>query len=324
MSEAEDSASRIARVKQLADRGEHQAAAREAAELIEAGLHDVRLIGFHLFGMFLQHGIAYLPVLLGRVGTLVSNDLAVLRSDHRKLQSANSATAWLFHHISMHLQFHTQQRESTWESWRGASDGALVGAIVDGCTVLTLALKAVLDAPEAEAPLGSIRHWAHDDLRLAVAQREAAAKRAAAAIAEEPPRRDERRDEQPDEPSGRLPEGPAGDPPDRNRPGQAGAPDDAVVVGSPALAVLQAKLRGFQALVTRGELAKAAVVASDVRALLDDFDPIVFIPSLFAAYFKALHQVIDKLTPYLDRADEPSWHALDSYYRADMRAFFDD
>jgi hypothetical protein len=88
--------------------------------------------------------------------------------------------------------------------------------------------------------------------------------------------------------------------------------------------VLKAKLAGFQDLVARGELARAAVVASDVRAMLASFDPVSYFPSMFAAYFKALHQVIDELTPYLDAVDQPSWHALDSYYRADMRGFFED
>jgi len=44
--EDSSSAARIAQVAQLADRGEHQAAAREAAGLIEDRIYDVRLIGF--------------------------------------------------------------------------------------------------------------------------------------------------------------------------------------------------------------------------------------------------------------------------------------
>jgi hypothetical protein len=107
-------------------------------------------------------------------------------------------------------------------------------------------------------------------------------------------------------------------------PDPAGTPDAPVVVGSPALAMLQAKLRGFQSLVARGELAKAAVVASDIRSTLDNFDPVAFFPSMFAAYFKTLHQIIEELTPFFADAENPGWHALDSYYRADMRAFFDD
>lgn len=391
--EDSSSATRIARVAQLADRGDHQAAAREAADLIEARVYDVRLIGFYLFGLFLQRGIGYLPALLGRVSKLVAEDLGVLRPSRRKLQVVSSATAWLFENISARLLFHTKQRDATWEAWRTASDSALADAIAAGCTKVTLALEAVVDAPLAAVPLARVRRWTNDDLRRALARREAAAERAtgvaSAAVAasvkvtaerpealpvldespgelpdelpDEPP--DELAGEPPDELTGEadgFPDEPAGlvdehaevlagerpdaspgsvpdlvgDPPAASPPAsgrrvrsgmdRASSSDAAIVAGSPALAALQAKLRGFQALVARGELAKAAVVASDVRAVLAAFDPVAFFPSMFAAYFKALHQVVDELAPYFGGADDPSWHALDSYYRADMRGFFDD
>jgi len=414
--EDSSSAARIAQVAQLADRGEHQAAAREAAGLIEDRIYDVRLIGFYLFGVFLQRGIAYLPALLGRVEKLVTEDLAVLRPTRRKLQVVSSATAWLFEHVSARLLFHTKHRDATWEAWRGESDSALADAIASGCSKATLALEAVINAPLAVAPLARIRRWTNDDLRRAVARREATAERgpvAASATAaglrgpereprpgsgdpeastiagpREPtaemstgatggaapqpvagrftaelpevgPHLDDEFGESPDEPSddqaalsGEQADGLPGPWPDGlpdrkvdptavavvwrgragGRPVRAGSPDDPpadppddpLTIGSPALATLQAKLRGFQDLIARGELAKAAIVASDVRAVLANFDPVAFFPAMFAGYFKALHQVIDELTPYFDGVDLPSWHALDSYYRADMRAFFDD
>jgi hypothetical protein len=379
--ELEDAASaaRITRVAQLAERGDHEAAAREAAELIEAGSYDIRLIGYYLFGMFLQRGIGYLPALLGRAAALVTDHLAALRPERRKLQVVSSATAWLFEHVSARLQFHTRQRDATWDAWRAASDAALADAIASGCTKAAAALEAVIEKPLGAAPLARIRRWASEDLRRAAGKREAPAERAPATASgpAEAPRAqavDEQAEAQAGPPPGggsdgepgpggsadadggdanapgspadapggsadapeaahARPDDPAGDPATvrgsddaraRDRPGPAGAPDAVVVVVSPALAALQDKLRGFQELVARGELAKAAVVASDIRQTLADFDPIEFFPSLFAGYFKVLHQVIDELTPYLERAGEPSWDALDSYYRADMRAFFED
>jgi hypothetical protein len=362
------SATRIAHAAQLADRGEHPAAAREAAGLIEAGIHDIRLIGFYLFGLFLQRGISYLPALLGRTAALVADDLAALRPGRRKLQVVSSASAWLFEHVSAQLQFHARQRGATWEAWCGEGDSALPDTIAAGCTKLTLALEAVVDAPLAAVPLARIRRWALEDLRRALARRDVAERAPATASASasgvrgpdpeptagsaHPAARaitghpDEPGDEQPGRPDDlpllsedhtgglhdawpdRLADAAAiaTAPPARpdSGPGRTGAAVDPMAVGSPALSVLQAKLAGFQALIARGELAKAAVVASDVRAVLASFDPVAYFPAMFAAYFKTLHQVIDELAPYLDRTDLPSWHAFDSYYRADMRAFFDD
>jgi hypothetical protein len=506
-------AARIARVGQLADRGNHDAAAREAAELIETGYRDVRLIGFYLFGMFLQRGVAYLPALLERAATLVTEDLAALGPSRRKVAVVGSATAWLLEHVAARLQFHTRQRDATWDAWRAASDVALVDAILAGSDKLARALEEVSEAPRAAAPLARVRRWTSEELRRAVTRREASATEAPMVATAGPPTMattgapmrspardeatadDERhdndaldRDALDDDPlvrdalddgssdesldddardddaldddaldddaldgdpfdrdvlddessdesldddafendalendafesrstharprprsadpastptrprprsadpaptytrthprsADRLP-GPARrrsrsssddasgrrfDAPARNRnssrdpdpvhglPGQRrerwrdllrdapasaapsparngaarrnGSDDDVVAVISPALSALQTKLLGFQHLVVRGELAKAAVVASDVRAILAGFDPVAFFPSLFAAYFKALHQVIDDLAPYFEGADLPWWHALDSYYRADMRTFFED
>jgi hypothetical protein len=422
------SGARIARVAQLADRGDHAAAAREAADLLEARLYDVRLIGFYLFGLFLERGIRYLPLLLGHVGRLVSDELAALGPSRRKLQVVSSATAWLFENVSARLQYHTKQRDALWESWRAASDSALADAIAAGCTKVTLALEAAIDAPLAATPLARVRRWTQEDLRRAVARREVAAQAVAVVAPPPAPHVDEPADDLPDEPdepgddmhapdprsdqavdrrdsqafdrrsdpaidrrgsqtvdrrdsqaldrrsnqaidrrsghavdprgnqaierrgsqtsdrrSGPLRDRRNGQVQDRRSnpprarhddPARDRLDDDPLAWNdrtdgdpapeSPALVALRAKLYGFQDLVARGELAKAAVVASDVRTLLANFDPVAFFPAMFAGYFRALHRVVDELAPYLDGADQPAWHALDSYYRADMRGFFDD
>ncbi|HET9627081.1 MAG TPA: type VI secretion system protein IglI family protein [Kofleriaceae bacterium] len=313
------SATRIAYATQLADRGDHAGAAREAATLIEGGIHDIRLIGFYVFGLFVQRGVGQLPALLARMTGLINDDLAMLKPERRKLQVVNSAAAWLFEHVSAQLLFHVKQRDATWDAWCSERDSGLPDAIAAGCGKLTAALEAVIDAPLAAVPLARIRRWALEDLRRALARREAAASAAPAASAPVPA------EVAPEAPEAAPEDLPADESEPHATPITAlPRADLPVAVGSPALAVLQAKLAGFQALVDRGELARAAIVAADLRATLASFDPITFFPSLFAAYFKALHEVVDDLTPYLDASDQPSWHALESYYRADLRGFLED
>jgi len=345
-SDSEDAApaTRIAYAAQLAERGDHAAAAREAAALIEAGIHDIRLIGFYLFGLFVQRGIVQLPALLARVTALITDDLGALRPERRKRQVVNSATAWLFEHVSAQLAFHAKQRDATWETWCGEGDRGLPDAIAAGCSKLTDALEEVIDAPLAVVPLARIRRWALEDLRRTMVRREAAASVPVVVAAGGTPHEaehDERDDHEAvadDADAAPGPDDLAGDDHDDAAPAlvtavpqrtrEAVAPlragDQPVATGSPALAVLQVKLAGFQSLVARGELTKAAVVARDLSATLASFDPITYFPSMFAAYFRTLHQVIDELAPYLDTSDQPAWRALESYYRADLRAFIED
>jgi hypothetical protein len=339
-------ASRVAYAAQLADRGDHAAAAHEAAALIEAGIHDIRLIAFYLFGVFVQRGVTQLPALLARVTALIRDELAALRPERRKLQIVNSAAAWLFEHVSAQLAFHARQRDPTWATWCGESAPETPEAIAAACSQLTTALESVIDAPLAAVPLARIRRWALEDLRRAAARREPAQPTPAPTLTSPAAPADDTRDAPPDDasdddgspgtdactaPTELAPGG--GDPALRRaaappRPyelDRPAAPDGPpIAIGSPALAALQAKLAGFQVLVARGELAKAAVIASDVRTTLARFDPIAYFPAMFAAYFKTLHQVIDELAAYLDASDQPAWDALESYYRADLRGFLDE
>ncbi|MEX1363198.1 MAG: type VI secretion system protein IglI family protein [Nannocystaceae bacterium] len=93
---------------------------------------------------------------------------------------------------------------------------------------------------------------------------------------------------------------------------------------SPALTSLRRKIAGFERLVQRGELAKAAIVARDVQSIVDGFDPVEFLPSLFAGYFRLMSQRAEQLRPHLDDPDDTPWKALSRFYQADLDGFLED
>lgn len=93
---------------------------------------------------------------------------------------------------------------------------------------------------------------------------------------------------------------------------------------SPALASLRRKLEGFSHLVDRGEFAKAAIIARDVQQVIERFDPVEFLPSLFAGYFRVLSQRLDDLRPHLEQADDTPWQVLTRFYQADLDGFLED
>lgn len=93
---------------------------------------------------------------------------------------------------------------------------------------------------------------------------------------------------------------------------------------SPALAQLCDKLRGFELLVERGELDKAAIVASDIQAVLERFDPLVYLPSLFGRYFQLLSRVIGEVEARWNAGDSAARRVLESFYRVDLERFVND
>lgn len=97
-----------------------------------------------------------------------------------------------------------------------------------------------------------------------------------------------------------------------------------VVIDSPALAQLRDKLRGFEMMLMRGELDKAAVIARDVQTILDGFDPLVYLPSLFARYTQLLHAVYGELEARWQQSEHPSMQVLIQFYRSNLAGFLDE
>jgi hypothetical protein len=68
-------------------------------------------------------------------------------------------------------------------------------------------------------------------------------------------------------------------------------------------------------------MAKAAVVAYDVRRALEGFDPKVYLPKLLSSYFSVLSTHVDQLAPHWEGAGSASWQSLESFYQVDLEAF---
>lgn len=90
---------------------------------------------------------------------------------------------------------------------------------------------------------------------------------------------------------------------------------------SPALSVLIDKLRGFELLVERGELDKAAIVASDIQSVIEDFDPLIYLPGLFGRYLQLLSKIIAEVEARWNAGDSTARRVLEQFYRADLDRF---
>lgn len=101
-------------------------------------------------------------------------------------------------------------------------------------------------------------------------------------------------------------------------------PPPPALAQSPALSSLRDKLEGFEVLVGRGDFARAAIVAHDVQQLIESFDPVTYLPSLFAGYFRAMSRHIEQLRPHLERGDDSYQQVLSRFYRADLQGFVSD
>ena len=90
---------------------------------------------------------------------------------------------------------------------------------------------------------------------------------------------------------------------------------------SPALELLMRKLQGFDALIDNGDMLKASVVASEVLATIERFDPRIDLPTLFASFFTRLSTHAQELESLMRDTESLPFRALHQLYQVDLNAF---
>lgn len=289
----------LQRITDAADRGDYLDAAHKSAALLEKHVYDIRIIGYYLFGLLLEQGIGHLPVLLQRVHGLLGDDLARLSPSQKKERTIDGTLHWLVQTLADRCRYHAAQHDATWAQWMTQLHPGLAGEVSAAIDHLAEDMQRLVDEPRCLGPLGKLRRWVSEDL----------------------PRT---RPSPPAEPAAPA-QGPAPAPAPAQTPAASAADavpamaTDAAV--SQAMQVLLRKLRGFEALIERGDMGRAAVVASDIKQTIESFDPLVYLPALFSTYFKLLHRSMTELMPHWQELDSPSGQALHGFYRVDLDGF---
>jgi hypothetical protein len=80
------------------------------------------------------------------------------------------------------------------------------------------------------------------------------------------------------------------------------------------------KLAAFETLVKKGRFEKAALVAEDVAALVEAFDPRAHFPDLFAGYVRLVAEHARALQEHAEDRG-PAWKAMTQHYRVDLDGF---
>jgi hypothetical protein len=93
------------------------------------------------------------------------------------------------------------------------------------------------------------------------------------------------------------------------------------VGGSGALEVLQRKMAAFDALITEGKVALAALVAEDINGVIENFDPRVYFPELFSTFTLQYVSHINQLSTFKDHGACMEWKALKELYKVDLSRF---
>ncbi|MCP3060890.1 hypothetical protein LXT21_19065 [Myxococcus sp. K38C18041901] len=301
---------RVEAVTEAVAGGEYAQAARGAETLLREGQRDTRLVGVYLFGGFQERGLLAMPGMFRSIHHLLTDSLPAFGPEAKRDIFLESGLRWLLRSINKHLAHHEKKQDATWRRWCEADIRAPLEEALSLGEPILAAIPVTLPKNGCEEPFRNLTHWLRRHLEALpqpapVALVPPPAPEPVAAAAQPAPT-----------PTPVAAAQPVVSPP----PAPAPPPAPGVPI-SPQLALLIRKLEAFTLLLDKGELPKAGVVASDVMATVERFDPRVFLPSLFTSFFAGLSSHAHHLEPFLQEADSLPMRALEQLYRVDLDAF---
>lgn len=321
-------------IASLVEQAEFGKAAEQVEALMREGIFDIRLMGYYLYGVFVERGLAGLgDVFEALISVLGESGWPAVGPAKKKENHAQTSFVWLFTRAQKKLEAEEQKKGPEWEQWLATVDSEATGAILEKLAKFRKSLAVLGGDAKCSDQLQKIEAWLKGYQKLVYA---AAAEQAAAAEAPPPEMAEEV-----GATSGAAAAAPGGAgavaapaaggvaggaaamslPGGVMMAGGGGAAAVPIVEGSARLAELLRKIDTFDALVKRQDLARAAVVAADVTQILDAFDPRLYFPKLFVKFYAAFAPLADQIGEAWNMRESMSWKAMEQLYKVDLDAF---
>lgn len=299
---------RLVSIDALSEKGRYDAAARAVEELVGEGIYDIRPLPYLLYQAFVEDGFAGLVTVLAALENLLGPSFSALSPERRRAEYVNKRLAWLFETIQRSLEYHQKFTTAEWRTLCARASPSELDQAREAATRLLERLEGPENASAATA-LGQLLVRLRDcESAVAVAMEEAAAPSAPGA---------RRESSRPAPPSSNALNGNALS---SEPPSESGLYRMELWVGHPFVELCK-KLKAFELLVEKRQFQKAAVLAADIAAAVDAFDPRVHFPELFARYaaLESRHAAI--LADEAQARESPVWRALAQYSRVDLVGF---
>jgi hypothetical protein len=307
----ERSKTELDKVGDLVTRGAYTEAGQAAEQLLREGVRDVRLVGPLLFGGFLDRGVASIPTLIASIHELLTKRWGAFGPRTKKELLTDNGLRWFFKTLSKHLESHERLKDGVWQDWCAPQHREPILQALALSEPLLAALASTLPKGASVPPFRQLISWLQTFVQALPPEQPAPESELKPAPQPEPA---------PATPDTKDPEEP---PVQTSQPAPTPALQEAMPLTpiSPALDLLMRKLQGFNALVDDGDFVKAGVVAADLLATLERFDPRVYLPALFTPFFARLSAHAEELESQIRETDSLSFRALHQLYQVDLDAF---
>ncbi|TWI66674.1 hypothetical protein LZ24_02897 [Desulfobotulus alkaliphilus] len=297
---------RLVDIATLAQNGEYMAAAVAVEGVFEEGIYDVRLMGFFLYGLFLEGGVRGLKEVFSALSFFLETNWNYTGPEKKREKHGQVGLGWFFNQLLKKLQHEEASKGGIWQQWLQETHSDDAGDALEAASDLRRVMSQVLE--DAAEPLLDgllkISDWLRAFQRLVYSEE---------AVAEETPEETEASEEEKQEKTAAS--GGAGS--------RTPCGEGLLVEGSVHLELLMKKLQIFEQLMEREMYPRAALVADDIMQTIENFDPRLYFPKLFSRFFMLLALRSEDVMQFEEMKESPEWQAMREFFKVDPDAFVD-
>lgn len=308
---------RFSDIATLVQEAKYEEAAAQAELIIQEQIYDVRIIGYFLYGHFIENGVGAMTDVYQCLADLLSDNLDALGPAKKREKHTQTILNWLMKQLLKKMQYEENKKSGVWDEWLAGVTSDEIDQALEAGDALRRALGPVLEdlAGPVLDGLIKVKDWLTSFQQLVYREPEPEPE---PEIEEEETAREEEEQTETEEKTART-RGPLSG--DMFASPSTGTDDDVAVTGSYHLQQLIRKLQAFDRLITNGNFPLAAIVADDISDIIANFDPKLYFPALFSKFSFQLAMHINELVTFDPYKSGVTWQALEELYKVDLNGF---
>ncbi len=287
-------------ITSLVENGDYLGAATQAEEILEAGVCDIRITGFFLYGVFLEQGVGAMTAVFGSLTNLLTENWEALGPTKNRGKHCQTSLGWFFRQLVKKMQYEEEKQSDVWDQWVAEVSSDDVQEALDAGEQFQKASGMALE--DEAGPLlegfAKVNDWLKAFQRVVYREPEPEA--------EAEPESEAEAEAEPKEM--------------RATPSDT-AHDAVYAEDSYHVQLLQRKMEAFEQLIQEGQFPKAAIVADDINQTIANFDPRAYFPRMFSKFSLLLALNIGEITAFEENKGSVEWQTMKDLYKVDLDSF---
>jgi len=302
---------RLSDIATLMQDGKYEEAAAQSEAILEEQIYDIRIIGYSLYGHFIDQGVGAMADIYQCLANLLRDNLDALGPVRNREKHIQTILNWMMKQLIKKLQYEEGKNSNLYEGWISEVSGDQVQEALDAGDELRRTLGPVLEDAAGSVLDGLIKvnDWLTAFQRLVYREPE--------------PEPEEETEDLGDE------EAKEGIEEERQEAGRKEAyvsiprldEDEISVEGSFHLKLLIRKLEAFDRLISAEKYSSAALISDDINSIIANFDPKVYFPKLFTRFSLQFAANINELFAFEEHKNSVEWQAMQELYKVDLESF---